>query len=60
VPGAELDLAALADHVGSRLAGYKRPRVLQLVTGIPRTVSGKLDRRWAQDRARALPASPQN
>jgi 3-oxocholest-4-en-26-oate---CoA ligase len=60
VQGAELDLAALADHVGGRLAGYKRPRVLQLVAGIPRTVSGKLDRRWAQDRARELAATPQN
>ena len=60
VPGAELDLDALADHVGSRLAGYKRPRVLRLVAGIPRTVSGKLDRRWAQEQARELGASPQN
>ena len=60
VPGAELDLAALADHVGSRLAGYKRPRVLRLVAGIPRTVSGKLDRRWAQDHAREIAGSPQN
>ena len=60
VPGAELDLDALADHVGSRLAGYKRPRVLRLVAGIPRTVSGKLDRRWAQDHARELAGPPQN
>jgi acyl-CoA synthetase (AMP-forming)/AMP-acid ligase II len=60
VRGAELDLDALADHVGSRLAGYKRPRVVRLVAGIPRTVSGKLDRRWAQDRARELAGSPQN
>ena len=60
VPGAELDLDVLADHVGSRLAGYKRPRVVRLVAEIPRTVSGKLDRRWAQDRARELTGSPQN
>jgi fatty-acyl-CoA synthase len=59
-PGAELDLDALADHVGSRLAGYKRPRALRLVERIPRTVSGKLDRRWAQDRAQEPAASPQN
>jgi acyl-CoA synthetase (AMP-forming)/AMP-acid ligase II len=56
----ELDLDALADHVGGRLAGYKRPRVVRLVAEIPRTVSGKLDRRWAQDRARELAAPPQN
>jgi acyl-CoA synthetase (AMP-forming)/AMP-acid ligase II len=60
VRGAELDLDALADHVGTRLAGYKRPRVVRLVAGIPRTVSGKLDRRWAQDQARELAGSPQN
>jgi fatty-acyl-CoA synthase len=59
-PGAELDPDALADHVGSRLAGYKRPRAVRLVEAIPRTVSGKLDRRWAQDRARELAPSPQN
>ena len=35
VPGAELDLDALADHVGSRLAGYKRPRLVRLVAGHP-------------------------
>ena len=60
LPGAELDLDALGDHVGSRLAGYKRPRVVRLVAEIPRTVSGKLDRRWAQDRARELTGSPQS
>jgi fatty-acyl-CoA synthase len=59
-PGAELDPDALAVHVGSRLAGYKRPRAVRLVEAIPRTVSGKLDRRWAQERARELPPSPQN
>ena len=59
-PGAELDLDVLADHVGSRLAGYKRPRIVRLVAGIPRTVSGKVDRRWAQERAREMAGSPQN
>ena len=60
VPGEEPDLDALADHVGSRLAGYKRPRLVRLVPGIPRTVSGKVDRRWAQNAALELSESPQN
>jgi fatty-acyl-CoA synthase len=59
-PGAELDLGVLADHVGSRLAGYKRPRVVSLVEGIPRTVSGKVDRRWAQERAWEMARSPES
>ena len=60
VPGAELDLDVLAEHVGTRLARYKRPRLVRLVTGIPRTVSGKVDRRWAQEQARALSTAGQN
>ena len=44
-------VAELADHVGRRLAGYKRPRVVRAVTEIRRTASGKIDRRWAQDLA---------
>jgi len=59
VPGVELDPDVLAEHVGGRLAGYKRPRLVRLVAGIPRTVSGKLDRRWAQERAGEMAASPQ-
>jgi fatty-acyl-CoA synthase len=59
VPGVELDLDVLAEHVGGRLAGYKRPRLVRLVAGIPRTVSGKVDRRWAQERAGEMAASPQ-
>lgn len=58
--GAQLDLDVLADHVGRRLAGYKRPRLVRLVAGIPRTVSGKVDRRWAQDQARDLAGTGQN
>ena len=60
VPGVELDLDELGAHVGNRLAGYKRPRVVRLVAEIPRTVSGKLDRRWAHDRARELTGTPQS
>jgi fatty-acyl-CoA synthase len=59
-PGARPDPAALAEHVGGRLAGYKRPRVVELVDEIPRTVSGKVDRRWAQDLAGRLAGAAQN
>jgi 3-oxocholest-4-en-26-oate---CoA ligase len=50
--GVELDPAALPAAVGERLAGYKRPREVRVVPGIERTVSGKVDRRWAADLAR--------
>jgi long-chain acyl-CoA synthetase len=37
--------AELRDHVAARLAGYKVPKVFELVTRLPRTPSGKLLRR---------------
>ena len=49
--GAELREQELADHVGRRLAGYKRPRSLFVVGEVQRTVSGKVDRRRALERA---------
>jgi fatty-acyl-CoA synthase len=57
-PGARLDEAALADAVGERLAGYKRPRLVTVVPAVERTVSGKVDRRWAAERARRDAAAP--
>jgi fatty-acyl-CoA synthase len=53
-PGAELTPDELADHVGRRLAGYKRPRSVFLVDQVERTIAGKVDRRRAQERAREL------
>ena len=53
-PGAELTQDELAGHVGRRLAGYKRPRAVFLVDRVDRTVSGKIDRRRAQERAQQL------
>jgi fatty-acyl-CoA synthase len=50
-PGVELREQELGDHVGSRLAGYKRPRSLFVVSEVERTVSGKVDRRRALERA---------
>lgn len=46
----------LADHVGRRLAGYKRPRALFFVEQVDRTISGKIDRTRAAERVRQLVA----
>jgi fatty-acyl-CoA synthase len=43
VPGAALDEQGVRDHVRSQLAGYKAPRVVVFVEGIPRHANGKLD-----------------
>jgi fatty-acyl-CoA synthase len=53
-PGAQLDAAALSAAVGEKLADYKRPRQVTVVPAIERTVSGKVDRRWAAEQARAV------
>jgi fatty-acyl-CoA synthase len=53
-PGAVLTQDELTDHVGRRLAGYKRPRAVFLVDQVDRTIAGKVDRRRAQERAREL------
>ncbi len=42
-----LDLDALAVYARARLAGYKQPRVVQVVEVLPLTASGKIDRRAA-------------
>jgi 3-oxocholest-4-en-26-oate---CoA ligase len=47
----ELTADAVADHVGRRLAGYKKPRTVVFVPGLRRSPSGKPDLRWAQDAA---------
>jgi O-succinylbenzoic acid--CoA ligase len=45
-PGAQLDREALRSHCARHLAGYKRPKRLEVVLGpLPRTESGKLLRR---------------
>ncbi|RBY78210.1 acyl-CoA synthetase [Geodermatophilus sp. TF02-6] len=58
-PGARLREEPLAAAVGQRLAGYKRPRRVRIVPGIERTVSGKIDRRWAAEQARRLTTGPE-
>lgn len=55
-PGAALTGEELADHVGRRLAGYKRPRAVFFVEQVDRTLSGKVDRTRADARVRELVA----
>lgn len=52
-PGADLTLASLEAHCRTRVAGYKIPRQLALVTEMVRHPSGKPDYRWAAETARA-------
>ena len=54
--GAQPTQRELAEHVGRRLAGYKRPRSVFFVDTVDRTISGKIDRRRAHDRVRQLAA----
>jgi 3-oxocholest-4-en-26-oate---CoA ligase len=39
----------VADQVGRRLAGYKKPRTVVFVADVRRSPSGKPDLRWARD-----------
>ena len=50
-PGKLPSPEALSTYVGRTLAGYKRPRQVVVVPRIERTPAGKIDRRWAQQRA---------
>jgi acyl-CoA synthetase (AMP-forming)/AMP-acid ligase II len=38
-PGIALTEVELIDHVRARLAGYKKPRYVRIVTALPRTAS---------------------
>jgi fatty-acyl-CoA synthase len=51
-PGADVDDAALADHVRSRLAGFKVPK--KFVYGeLPKTSTGKIQKKVLRERAEA-------
>jgi acyl-CoA synthetase (AMP-forming)/AMP-acid ligase II len=43
-PGSEATAEALTDHVRERLAGYKKPKLLEFADALPRGGDGQLDR----------------
>lgn len=43
--GEELSSDEVVTHVAQRLAGFKKPRIVQFVDELPRIASGKLDRK---------------
>jgi 2-aminobenzoate-CoA ligase len=49
--GAVPDAAALQDHVKQTIAPYKYPRLVEFVTQLPRTSTGKLQRFVLRERA---------
>lgn len=49
-PEAGLDEAAIRDHVRTRLAGYKVPKVVVFDSNLPREPSGKLFKRRIRER----------
>lgn len=44
VPGSHLELAELQEHCRRRLASYKKPRQLEILTSLDRDDSGKVDK----------------
>jgi acyl-CoA synthetase (AMP-forming)/AMP-acid ligase II len=50
-PGASMLEAELKSFCQERLAGYKRPKVIHIVSELPRTGIGKIARRLVRDRA---------
>ncbi|MFF9478957.1 class I adenylate-forming enzyme family protein [Streptomyces sp. NPDC014733] len=51
-PGAAPDPAELSGHCRERLAAYKCPREVEILTELPKTTSGKILRRELRDRTR--------
>jgi 3-oxocholest-4-en-26-oate---CoA ligase len=49
--GAEVSERELIDHVGLQLADYKRPRQVVFVDEVPRSPTGKADRKTAKEKA---------
>lgn len=56
VPACAVQPEALEAFLRPRLAGYKLPRRLRLVQSLPRTASGKIQRRRAAEEFDTLPA----
>jgi long-chain acyl-CoA synthetase len=50
-PGAETDPDALAAYCRERLAAYKYPRQVEILSDLPKTASGKILRRELRSRA---------
>jgi O-succinylbenzoic acid--CoA ligase len=50
LPGRSLSLEELREHAGSRLSGFKLPRLLVAVDALPRSAGGKLLRRVVRER----------
>ncbi len=55
--GENVTAEELMDFVGSRIAGYKKIREVEFVSGIPKTASGKILRRVLIDAERSKAAS---
>lgn len=55
--GVRLDCTALAEFAGSRLAGFKKPRRIELVDVIPRNQANKVEMRLLKHRFADLPSS---
>ena len=58
VPGSALTAEGVQDQVGSRLAGYKKPRRVLLVDRLERSPSGKLDMRKLRQQVRSADGAP--
>jgi long-chain acyl-CoA synthetase len=56
-PAAEVGPEELVAFARDRLAGYKLPRSVEFVEGLPRTPSGKVLKRELRDRHRHVPAA---
>ena len=52
----DVDVDDLQAHLRSRLAGFKAPKHVKVVAELPRTGSGKVDRRLLTDQAAVLVA----
>lgn len=52
-PGVELDPATVTKHCERRLAGFKKPRRVEIVADLPRGATGKISRTALRGRLRA-------
>jgi fatty-acyl-CoA synthase len=54
--GARVDAETIAAHCARELAGYKKPRRIEFVGGLPKTANGKIDKKLLRARS-AAPAT---